>query len=65
MLRPQKLRPYERVFLCCVGVLLFGAGLIGALLAFEAAYWRFAAAGVATIGLAGIYFFAAKRGKPL
>ena len=52
MLRPQKLRPYERGLLCCFGLLLFGAGLIGALLAFEAAYWRFAAVGVATIGLA-------------
>ena len=65
MLRPQKFRPYERVFLYCLGVLLFGTGLVGALLAFEAAYWRFAAAGVATIGLAAVYFLAAKRGKPL
>jgi hypothetical protein len=65
MLRPQKLRPYERVLLCCFGLLLFGAGLIGALLAFEAAYWRLVAAGVAAIGLAGVYFLAAKRGKPL
>jgi hypothetical protein len=65
MLRPQKLRPYERVLLCCFGLLLFGAGLIGALLAFQAAYWRCAAAAVAAIGLAGVYFLAAKRGKPL
>ncbi|HEY4283581.1 MAG TPA: hypothetical protein VGM62_11005 [Chthoniobacterales bacterium] len=65
MLRPQKLRPYERVLLCCFGLLLFGGGLIGALLAFEAAYWRFAAASVATIGLAMVYLLAAKRGKPL
>jgi hypothetical protein len=43
MLRPQKLRPFERVLLCCFGLLLFGAGLIGALFAFEAANWRFAA----------------------
>lgn len=65
MLRPKKLRRYERVLLCCFGLLLLGAGLIGALLAFGAAYWRFAAAGVAMIGLAGLYFVAAKRGKPL
>lgn len=65
MLRPQKLRPYERILLCCLGLLLFGAGLIGALVAFEAAYWRGAAAGVAAIGLAGVYFLAARRGRPL
>ena len=65
MLRPQKFRPYERVILCCLGLLLLGAGLVGALIAFEAAYWRFAAVGVATIGLAVVYFLAAKRGKPL
>jgi hypothetical protein len=65
MLRPQKLRPYERIILCCFGLLLFGAGLVGAVLAFEADYWRFAAAGVATIGLAAVYLLAAKQGKPL
>ena len=65
MLRPQKLRPYERVLLCCLGLVLGGFGLIGALFAFEAASWRLAAAGVAAIGLAGVYFVAAKRGKPL
>ena len=65
MLRPQKLRPYERVLLGCFGLVLFGTGLIGALLAFEAAYWRCVAAGLAAIALAGLYFLAAKRGKPL
>ena len=56
MLRRQKLRPYERALLSCFGVLLLGAGLTGAFLGFEAGQWRFVAAGVATIGLAGVYF---------
>jgi len=65
MLRPRKLLPYERVVLCCFGLLLLGAGLVGAVLAFEAAYWRFVAIGVGMIGLAIVYFLAVKRGKPL
>jgi hypothetical protein len=65
MLRPQKLRPYERFLLCCFGLLWFGAGLACALFAFKAARWRFIAVGVGAIGLAGVYLLAAKRGKPL
>ena len=51
--------------MCCFGLLLLGAGLVGAMLAFEAAYWRFVAIGVGMIGLAIVYFLAVKRGKPL
>ena len=65
MLRPQKLRPYERILLYCFGLVLLVAGVTGALLAFEAAYSRFAATCLAAIGLATLYFLAAKRGKPL
>ena len=54
MLRPQRLRPYERVLLWCLGLLLFGAGLIGALLACKAGYWTGAAAGIATVALAAV-----------
>jgi hypothetical protein len=65
MLRPSKFRPFEKVVLFAIALLLIGASMVGIFLAFCDRQWRlgFASGGVLTVAI--VYFCAARCGKPL
>jgi hypothetical protein len=65
MLRPNKFRPFEGVLLRAIASLLLGAGIAGVVLGITRGQWQPALAGAGVIGLALLYLFAARRGRPL
>jgi hypothetical protein len=65
MLRPKKFSRSETVILCLLGALLLAAGAIGIYLAVEHVHWILALASAGILGLAALYFLAARRGRPL
>jgi hypothetical protein len=48
-----------------MGLLLLGAGVTGAFMAFERAHWLLGLASVGVLVLAAVYIGAAVRGRPL
>jgi hypothetical protein len=65
MLRSRRFRPFEKVILFAIALLLIGASIAGAFLAFRDGQWRLGFASGGVLILAIIYFCAARRGKPL
>jgi len=65
MLRSKKLRPYEVKLLLGVALLLMAAAIVGTVLGIDRGDWRVLCASVGIGGLAALYFFAARRGRPL
>jgi hypothetical protein len=65
MLRSKKFRLFEKVILFAIAFLLIGASLACAFLAFRDGQWRFGFASGGGLILAVVYFYAARRGKPL
>jgi hypothetical protein len=65
MLRSKKFRPFEVRILVGLALVLVGAAIVGIVLALYRNHWGilFASAGIG--GLAAVYLFAAKRGRPL
>ncbi len=65
MLRPKKFRPFEVRILSGMALVLMGTGVGGILLAAYRADWRMLVASAGVGGLAALYLFAARRGRPL
>jgi hypothetical protein len=65
MLRSKKLRPFEVKILLGIALLLLAASTTGTLLALHRADWRILFASLGIGVLAVLYFFAARRGRPL
>jgi hypothetical protein len=65
VLRPKKFRPFETRIVWVIALLLLGASIIGVVLAVRRADWRILIASIGVLGLALVYFAAARRGKPL
>ena len=65
MLRSKKFRLFEKVILFAIAFLLIGASLACAFLAFRDGQWQLGLASGGGLILAVVYFWAARRGKPL
>ena len=65
MLRSKKLRPFEVKILFGLALLLSAAAIMGTLLAIYRADWRILFASLGIGVLAGLYFAAGRRGRPL
>jgi hypothetical protein len=65
MLRSKKLRPFEVKILAGMALLLLAAAIIGMILGVKRGDWRILCASLGIGTLAGLYFLAARRGRPL
>ena len=65
MLRSKKFRPFEKIILFAIAFLLVGISVAAALLALGHSQWRLGLASAGVLILAIVYFWAARRGKPL
>ena len=65
MLRKKKFRLFELRILRGIALLLVVAAIVGIMLAIHRADWRILIASAGIGGLAVIYVFAVKRGRPL
>ena len=65
MLRSKNFRPFEVRILSGIALLLMGAAVVGIVLAIYRADWRILVASAGVGGLAALYFFAVRRGRPL
>ena len=65
MLRPNKFRPFETRVIWSIGLVLLGAGVAAAIVAWQRDHWRLALASAGILVLAGVYLWAALRGRPL
>ena len=65
MLRRKKFTTAETILIWVFAFLLAAAGVTGLLLSAGRAQWTLALASSGVLGIAAIYFLAARRGKPL
>jgi len=65
MLRPKQFRPFEKTMLWGIALLLLGAAIAALYLAVQSGHWQLALASAAITVLAGLYYYAARRGRPL
>jgi len=65
MLRRKRFTRLEIILLCFFAAVLLVAGVSGIFLAAKTAHWRLALVSFGVLGLATVYFLAAKRGMPL
>jgi hypothetical protein len=65
MLRPNKFRAFETKIVLGIGLLLLVFGTTGGFLALQRTNWRLGLASAGIVGLAGVYVWAAIRGRPL
>ena len=65
MLRTKKFRPIEKLILFAIGLVLLGASIAAAFIAFRQAQWQLGLVSVGGLVIATIYLCAGKRGKPL
>jgi hypothetical protein len=65
MLRPKRFTPAETILLWIFAALLAAAGATGLLLSAGRAQWTLALASSGVLGIAALYFFAARRGRPI
>ena len=65
MLRSKKFRPFEVKLLSALALLLMAVAIVGTVLAIRRDHWRVLFGSVGVGGVAALYLFAARRGKPL
>ena len=65
MLRSKKFRRFEKMILFAIALVLLGASVTGAFLAFRNSQSRLGLVSAGVLAIAIVYFYAAKRGKPL
>jgi hypothetical protein len=65
MLRRNRFKRFEIILLCFFASILLLAGAGGFFLAVEMAHWKLALASAGILGMAAVYFVAARRGRPL
>jgi hypothetical protein len=65
MIRPIRFTRVETIILWVFASLLGAAGAAGLFLSAGRAQWTLTLASVGVLGIAAVYFLAARRGKPL
>jgi hypothetical protein len=65
MLRSKKFRAFEKLILFAIGLVLLGASITAAFIAFWQAQWQLGLVSAGGLVIAIIYLCAARRGKPL
>jgi uncharacterized membrane protein len=65
MLRSKKFRAFEKLILFAIGLVLLGASITVAFIAFWQAQWQLGLVSAGGLVIAIIYLCAARRGKPL
>jgi 4-hydroxybenzoate polyprenyltransferase len=65
MLRSKKFRPIEKLILFAIGLVLLGASIAAAFIAFWQAQWQLGLVSAGGLVIATVYLCAGKRVKPL
>jgi hypothetical protein len=65
MLRPRQFRFFETTILAVIALVLLGAGIVGLIVSLREAHWRLGLTSAGILVLATVFFWAARRGRPL
>jgi hypothetical protein len=65
MLRPRQFRFFETTILAVIALVLLGAGIVGLIVSLRETHWRLGLTSAGILVLATVFFWAARRGRPL